>query len=286
MKQGSEVRGQGSGVSTKTLLIADPRHLNPDPLFPTPDPCLQGDFSAFAGSLWESFYKEQGRDLVPRYPAEAVVRFAMRHFGQGRPAPEAFRTPLGAGSKLGGGGGANRGRHRRPRILDLGCGGGRHARFLKAEGFSVFGMDYTEGSLRMAGAMGRIPLARASYRHLPFASGILDGVVAYAVFCYGTPDEIAEGVEEVCRVLRPGGQALLWFRATDDHRYGNGREVGENCFVLDLETTNERGMPVSFFDRSGIDGLTRKFSHRFIGFSKNCLASGRTDSDWLVEVEK
>jgi SAM-dependent methyltransferase len=97
---------------------------------------------------------------------------------------------------------------RRPRILDVPCGGGRHARALAARGFEVVGLDLQEGALA---TLRPLPCAVADMRRLPVASGSFD-LVLNLWNSLGYFLEEAEDLAALCefrRVLRPGGLAVV-----------------------------------------------------------------------------
>ena len=88
------------------------------------------------------------------------------------------------------------------RVLDLGCGKGRFAAALAADGAEVIGLDRSAAMLASARGLDRV---LASARRLPFASASIDGVVAVEVFEHLPVRAIGEVLREVRRVLRPGG---------------------------------------------------------------------------------
>jgi SAM-dependent methyltransferase len=112
------------------------------------------------------------------------------------------------------------------RVLDMGCGAGRHAFEMYRRGADVvaFDMDADELAdvLEVFGAMkeqGEVPLgAEADIKQgdalqLPFADGEFDRVVAAEVLEH-IPADI-QAIEELVRVLRPGGTLAVsvprWF---------------------------------------------------------------------------
>ena len=140
------------------------------------------------------------------------------------------RLPVGAGD----------------RVLDLGCGGGRHAFEALRRGASVVALDADAGELRgvadMVAAMadeGQIPdgatagTVRGDATRMPFPDGAFDQVIAAEVLEH-IPDDW-QALREIARVLRPGGQLAVtvpaWlpericWRLSDDYHNVPGGHV-------------------------------------------------------------
>lgn len=101
------------------------------------------------------------------------------------------------------------------RALDLACGGGRHLGPLRSAGWRPVGLDLSRTLLgRARGRAGGGPgLVRGDMRSLPFAAGAFSAVAQFftSFGYFATREEDAAVLEEVARVLRPGGCALLDF---------------------------------------------------------------------------
>jgi SAM-dependent methyltransferase len=118
----------------------------------------------------------------------------------------------------------------RSRVLDMGCGGGRHAFEAWRRGATVVALDYSEGELKdvrgVLGAMlsaGEVPHGHpdASARgnagiggavngdalRLPFPDATFDAVIASEVLEHLWDDERAIG--ELVRVLKPGARMAI-----------------------------------------------------------------------------
>jgi SAM-dependent methyltransferase len=107
-------------------------------------------------------------------------------------------------------------RYFRPGLTaDIGCGSGRDAAWLNANGFPTIGYDVSEGLLAQA---------RARYPQLEFETVIM----------HLPRDEIAPAVSRMMTILKPGGVLYLSWRVTAnaDRRDENGRLF--TAFASDL----------------------------------------------------
>lgn len=94
------------------------------------------------------------------------------------------------------------------RVLDLACGAGRHLGALRRRGVAAVGADLSLALL----ARGRgLPRARADMRVLPFAAGTFDLVLNFftSFGYFASERENFRVLEELVRVLRPGGRFLM-----------------------------------------------------------------------------
>jgi SAM-dependent methyltransferase len=94
------------------------------------------------------------------------------------------------------------------RLLDVGCGPGRHARALAEDGIDVVGLDLSLGFLRAAGE-GR--WVEGDARALPFPTGSFDRVICLCQGGFGLLGGSGEAaaLAEMARVLRPAGRVAL-----------------------------------------------------------------------------
>jgi len=92
------------------------------------------------------------------------------------------------------------------RVLDVGTGEGQVARLAAAQGSSVVaGIDPTSNQVVEAAARGGGPVyARSGADALPFPDEAFDAVVACLVFEH--IEAVDDAIDEVARVLRPGGR--------------------------------------------------------------------------------
>lgn len=138
--------------------------------------------------------------------------------------------------------------------LDLGCGDGKGMASILEDGIKAVGLDMSRVALSLLrGRLGRSDLVRGDVRHLPFPPGSFDSVVCDFVLGHCVAADRVEAVEEVRRVLKPGGR--LFFRAFSrwDMRFGRGEEVEERTF------RSASGIDHHFFDEGEVRDLLGGF---------------------------
>lgn len=216
---------------------------------------------------------EEAHTLVrfrPRYPNEEVVRWAFRHFDRSTSAAV--------------------------RILDLGCGAGRHALFLASEGFDVVACDISAAGVehleKQAHDKGLgIATRRCAAHDLGWcASDSFDAVLSYGVLCYLSLDEAQQAVSEIRRILKPGGQAFCVIRSDEDGRRKHATEVRPSTWRIDAlgpeaPSDMEAGMHMLLLSRGSVEVLFSGFSDVQI-HQMTFIRGDFRDDDWLVYARK
>jgi len=175
------------------------------------------------------------------------------------------------------------------RILDLGCGAGRHAVLLAQMGLEVLGIDLSPRGLlstrdRFAGQPCVAALCQACMTRVPYASAEFDAVVSTYVIYHGTLDHIQRAVSEIERVLAPGGKVLMTLISTRGHKYGRGVEIESHTFLPD--TGPDIRLPHHFFDRDAAGRLLSSFNQLHIELDEHheVKSDGRVvlHSHWIA----
>jgi SAM-dependent methyltransferase len=95
------------------------------------------------------------------------------------------------------------------RVLDVGCGPGRHAHELRARGFEVVGVDVSERFVTLA-AQGGGRFVRGDARCLPVREGSFDAAISLCQGGFGlVPGEDGAVIDQIAAALRPGGRLAV-----------------------------------------------------------------------------
>ena len=124
------------------------------------------------------------------------------------------------------------------RVLDLGCGVGRHALAYARLGLEVTAVDMAESGiseLRRSAAAENLEITTmiAAMTELPFADHTFDHVLSFNVIYHGDPLIVGAAVREITRVLKPGGTYQGTMLSKRNAKYGKGEEIAPNTFVED-----------------------------------------------------
>jgi cyclopropane fatty-acyl-phospholipid synthase-like methyltransferase len=217
---------------------------------------------------WDAAH-EQPR-FRPIYPHEQVVRWTFRNLPR-----EGVR-----GTK----------------VLDLGCGAGRHAIFFAAEGFEVHACDISAVGLRemhaMAARRGLTVQSHQCRGHdlSHFASDSFDFVLSFGVIYYMSSIEAEQTFREIYRVLKRGGKCLCVLRSDSDSRILRATLISRSTWRINAlnpgaPSDMEDGMEHLFFSREDIE-------RAFVPFTETCIDrmtymhEGFVDDDWVVSAAK
>jgi ubiquinone/menaquinone biosynthesis C-methylase UbiE/uncharacterized protein YbaR (Trm112 family) len=109
------------------------------------------------------------------------------------------------------------------RVLDCGCGNAKFTLWNREPADLIVGLD--PASLFADAALERVDLVQADARRTPFASHSFDKAFSIDVFEHLTLEDLQAVLQELGRVLRPGGRVLI---------YSNTREPSHLQGIVDL----------------------------------------------------
>lgn len=215
---------------------------------------------------WNALHSE--KRFRPRYPEDDIVRWLFSNM-----SPNAV-------------------------VLDDGCGAGRHVILLAENGYVPYGIDYSENGVKYT----RELLTECNYEkytdnitvascdELPYEDDFFDGLISFGVLYYLDDSKIGAAVNEIYRVLKKGGKAIVVVRSKEDYRYIPDDNIQSNTINVDddsLSGNAENGMAEHFFSREEIVDLFQAFGcltiDRIIRTHNN---ESVCDNDYIIFAEK
>ena len=215
---------------------------------------------------WDNNHKNPA--LRTEYPNELVVSFMNSYFPR----------ELSSRKKIS--------------ILDIGCGSGRHVKLFAENRFRVFGIDFSKSAIFNTKNLLRKNKLRAELKcsdmhNLPFKDNYFDGVLSFGVFYYSDSKGMKKSIKEMYRVLKKGGTGFINIRSTNDYRYGKGKKIENNTYILNIKDTNELDLKIHFLNRNQLRNYFKQFKKIEIEKNEFSYKNVRMlNSDWLVRVIK
>jgi SAM-dependent methyltransferase len=192
-------------------------------------------------SAWEDSYSR--RDNFLFHPHEEVIRFVSKYIRKRVGLDEFVDVRTGSGPR---------------RILDLGCGIGRHVLYCQEMGLDPYGVDLSElavtaargwAASRNAGDLSKA-IVQGDVRQLPWADGFFHYALSHGVLD-SMPYEIARAAcVELARAMAPQGLFYCDLVSGDDSKHSREFSGAER-----VTTAHEQGTMQLYFNFSMIETL-------------------------------
>lgn len=160
-------------------------------------------------------------------------------------------------------------------ILDLGCGLGRHALYFTQKGFKVTAVDLSADAIefnkKLQREQGVDYLCKyADMMELPFANDAFDRVFSYHVISHQDTIGVQHVLEEIARVLKPGGKVFLTLCSKEHYAFREESfpRVDENT-VLKTEE-GEVEVPHFFADKVILKKLFAGYEFEYVRHITEC----------------
>ncbi len=141
------------------------------------------------------------------------------------------------------------------RILDAGCGAGRHTIHFAKKGFELYGFDDDEEALAHAKHVLQEANLKADLRvwnmtrPWPYQNDFFDAVIAVRVIHHTLNSNILKIVSEIDRVLRPGGYLFLQVPGYESETFDPGTMWAEPGTLI-ARGGPEKGVPHHYFKKN------------------------------------
>jgi len=150
------------------------------------------------------------------------------------------------------------------KLLDLGCGVGRHALFFSKYGFDVSACDLSEKGIDKLNTLAKknnlkIETKVCDMLSLPYKNNSFDCLIAYHAIYHSDDTGIKKVIDEINRILKVGGEAYITFNT----KYGSSfkdsknKHLSENTIIK--SEGHEAGIPHYYANKLDVELLLKDF---------------------------
>lgn len=176
------------------------------------------------------------------------------------------------------------------RVLDLGCGIGRHSILFAKSGFKVDATDFSQDGIEKLSKLAKreelnIVTKVADMISLPYEDNSFDCLVAFHAIYHTDDTGIEKAISEIERVLKTGGESFITFNSKGSSSYRDpaNEHLTENTIVK--TKGHEAGVPHYYANKSDVEELLKAFE--IIEFSyKEEYYPDYTGTHYFVLVKK
>jgi cyclopropane fatty-acyl-phospholipid synthase-like methyltransferase len=153
------------------------------------------------------------------------------------------------------------------RILDLGCGKGRHSIYCAQKGFEVHSVDVEDSALDFLKKeiekdqlFELVKVTKSDIREMPFPDGYFDAIITVNVINHGYWKDVKQYFAEATRVLKSGGMLQvigLPEEFQEDMKGPKTKEVERGTYI-GLNTIDSE-VPHHMLSREEIDELLKDY---------------------------
>lgn len=170
------------------------------------------------------------------------------------------------------------------KILDFGCGLGRHSMFFAKKGFDVSAFDLSAEGIRHLQGWAKeeninINTEVADMFELPYQDDFFDCVFAYHVISHTDTEGIEKVIKELKRVIKKDGEFYLTLcsKETWAYKHAGYPKIDKNTIVK-TDDGPEKGIPHFYVTLDDILSLFKNFSIIRVRHVDDCFFDGSKHS--------
>lgn len=180
------------------------------------------------------------------------------------------------------------------RVVDIGCGIGRHVRHMAQQGFDVYGSDHSETAIKSCRRWLQSEnlsgeLWCGEMEEIPYPDATFDACIAFNSIYHGTAERLDGMIRLLHSKLRVGGECLVTLPSHENRMYGRGECLAPDTYVSPGMYGNlfahdgESGVPHHFCSRKQVQSLFRGFHIQSLKHEELQLATdrGKTEAVWI-----
>ncbi len=173
---------------------------------------------------WEKVYSDDSIFHKNEFPSELIIQFVRRNYTS-KIVPE------------------NRGG---VKALDIGCGWGNNLKFVKQDGFDVFGIDFSVSAIESLKSNFGDKVVVGDISNMPFENKYFEFCFDKSAIQHNIKEDIPKIHEEIFRILKPNGKFFSTMLVE-----------GSNGFITGYLNEEELKDSLKKFKEIKIDYITR-----------------------------
>jgi SAM-dependent methyltransferase len=178
------------------------------------------------------------------------------------------------------------------RVLDIGCGRGRHALFLAEMGFDVTatdispeGIEQLEREAKNRKLDGKIKTLVSDMLELPFEKNSFDGILGFHSIFHTDYAGLKKVISKITAMLKKSGQLYITFNSKSNSSFRADDNTVVDEYTIIRHFGNEDGIPHTFLEHNDIIGLLKDYKILKMQQIQDYYDK-RTSIHFFVEAEK
>ncbi|NQV00423.1 MAG: class I SAM-dependent methyltransferase [Parcubacteria group bacterium] len=148
------------------------------------------------------------------------------------------------------------------KVLDYGCGIGRHSILFTKSDFDVTAIDVSENALKHLEKWAKeenciINIAKADLDDKMFDNEKFDIILSYNVIYHGYRKDVQEKLKKIRKILNKNGKLYFTIPTREDGKYGFGKKLAPHTYLCDKSI--HKGDIHYFSDKNDIKKLLKEF---------------------------
>jgi len=150
------------------------------------------------------------------------------------------------------------------KILDLGCGIGRHSILFASNDFEVDAFDLSEEGIKKIEKLASqenlpIKINVGDMLSLPYKNNSFDCLIGYHVVYHADDNGIRKAISEIKRVLKKDGEAYITFNSQNSTSFkdSDNKHITQNTIIK--EKGHEAGIPHFYSTKNDVENLLKDF---------------------------
>lgn len=176
------------------------------------------------------------------------------------------------------------------KILDLGCGVGRHSILFAENGFDVYACDLSQKGIDQLNKIIdknklKITTAISDMLDVPYDPEQFDAIIAFRSIYHTDDKGVKRVLDNINRVLKVGGEALVTFNSKNSWSFKNSDNfISDNTIMKTFG--QESGIPHFYANKEDIEGLLKNFEIEKLWYTEEYFQNDMHTSHYFTLIKK